>query len=89
MFLTIFTILLFQIQTEFNKFDLPFDIIGDQLNFYDDELNIVEQFSFENPEEIFDQIDKNDGEIILFDEFCEWAISKSLDLDDDESEDEQ
>ena len=52
MFLTIFTILLFQIQTEFNKFDLPFDIIGDQLNFYDDELNIVEQFSFENPEEI-------------------------------------
>ena len=32
----------------------------------------------------FDNIDKNGGGIILFDEFCEWAINKSLDLLDDE-----
>jgi len=31
----------------------------------------------------FKKIDKNGGGIILFDEFCEWAIAKNLDLDDD------
>ena len=32
----------------------------------------------------FNEIDKNRGGFILFDEFCEWAIKKSLDLEDDE-----
>lgn len=32
----------------------------------------------------FKKIDKNGGGFILFDEFCTWAISKSLDLEDDD-----
>ncbi len=32
----------------------------------------------------FNEIDKNGGGYILFNEFCDWAIKKSLDLDDDD-----
>ena len=32
----------------------------------------------------FNKIDKNGGGQILFDEFCEWAIAKNLDLEDDD-----
>lgn len=34
----------------------------------------------------FAKIDKNGGGIILFDEFCEWAIAKNLDLEDDDDD---
>ncbi|KRX09832.1 hypothetical protein PPERSA_02704 [Pseudocohnilembus persalinus] len=37
-----------------------------------------------NPEKSFQQIDKNGGGMILFDEFCQWAIKQSLDLEDDD-----
>jgi len=37
-------------------------------------------------EEEFKKIDKNGGGIILFDEFCEWAITKNLDLEDDDDD---
>ena len=37
-----------------------------------------------NPEATFNEIDKNGGGIILFDEFCNWAIKKNLDLEDDD-----
>ena len=37
-----------------------------------------------NLTEEFNRIDKNGGGEILFDEFCEWAIAKKLDLEDDE-----
>ena len=37
-----------------------------------------------DPEKSFKDIDKNGGGIILFDEFCEFAIKTSLDLEDDE-----
>lgn len=30
------------------------------------------------------ECDKDGGGMVLFDEFCEWAIRKSLDLDDDD-----
>ena len=36
----------------------------------------------------FKTIDLNGGGIVLFDEFCDWAIKKALDLEDDESDDE-
>ena len=39
----------------------------------------------DNPDAVFHQIDKNKGGIILFDEFCEWAIQRNLDLDDDDN----
>ena len=32
----------------------------------------------------FNRIDVNGGGIILFNEFCDWAIKKSLDLEDDD-----
>merc|ERR1712240_206355 len=37
-----------------------------------------------DPEADFKSIDTNGGGSILFDEFCQWAIKKSLDLEDDE-----
>ena len=38
----------------------------------------------EDIEATFAEIDDNGGGQILFDEFCTWAITKSLDLEDDE-----
>ena len=37
-----------------------------------------------DPTAEFHKIDKNGGGQILFDEFCEWAIAKNLDLEDDD-----
>jgi Ca2+-binding EF-hand superfamily protein len=37
-----------------------------------------------SPEANFAEVDANGGGVILFDEFCHWAIKKSLDLEDDE-----
>lgn len=38
-------------------------------------------------EAAFSEIDTNKGGHILFDEFCQWAITKNLDLEDDVDED--
>ena len=35
-------------------------------------------------EKSFNEIDTNGGGSILFDEFCQWAITKNLDLEDDD-----
>jgi len=40
-----------------------------------------------DPKKTFAKIDSNGGGKILFTEFCDWAIAKSLDLDDDIDED--
>ena len=40
--------------------------------------------AIEDPDAEFDAIDSNDGGLVLFQEFCNWAISKSLDLEDDD-----
>ena len=37
-----------------------------------------------NADAAFREIDKNNGGFILFDEFCDWAIKKNLDLEDDD-----
>ena len=37
-----------------------------------------------DPKKTFNEIDKNGGGFILFDEFCEYANRASLDLEDDE-----
>ena len=37
-----------------------------------------------NPQKEFTLIDTNGGGIILFDEFCEWAWARNLDLEDDD-----
>ena len=41
-----------------------------------------------NPESEFKKIDKNGGGVIMFDEFCEYAIKKNLDLEDDDDFDD-
>eukprot|EP00992_Anisonema_acinus_P010634 TRINITY_DN6733_c1_g1_i11.p1 TRINITY_DN6733_c1_g1~~TRINITY_DN6733_c1_g1_i11.p1 ORF type:complete len:480 (+),score=88.83 TRINITY_DN6733_c1_g1_i11:54-1493(+) len=38
------------------------------------------------PEAQFNQIDKNGGGMILFDEFADWAIQYSLDIEDDDDD---
>jgi len=38
-----------------------------------------------NPASEFKSIDKNGGGFVLFDEFCDWAIPKALDVEDDKS----
>ena len=40
-----------------------------------------------NPQQQWDEIDTNNGGKVLFDEFCNWAIKKGLDLEDDDDED--
>lgn len=36
----------------------------------------------------FNKIDKNKGGVIMFDEFCQYAIKKNLDLEDDDNFDD-
>ena len=43
----------------------------------------------ENPEEEFKKIDKNNSGTISFEEFCSYAIQKSLDLEDDDGFDDE
>ena len=40
-----------------------------------------------NPERQWRKCDKNGAGMVLFDEFCEWAIKNNLDLDDDDDDD--
>jgi hypothetical protein len=42
-----------------------------------------------NPEAEFKKIDKNGGGVIMFDEFCLFAIEKELDLEDDDDFDDE
>ena len=42
-----------------------------------------------NPEAEFKKIDNNNSGSIMFDEFCEYAIKKNLDLEDDDDFDEK
>ena len=41
-----------------------------------------------DPEAEFKKIDNNKGGVILFEEFCDYAIKKSLDLEDDDDFDD-
>ena len=43
----------------------------------------------EDMEATFNEIDTNGGGMILFDEFCRWAIHRNLDLEDDDDYDSQ
>jgi len=37
---------------------------------------------------LFNLIDKNHSGTISFDEFCDWAITKGLDLEDDDDQED-
>jgi len=41
----------------------------------------------EEVDTVFASIDSNDGDFVLFDEFCHWAIEQNLDVDDDDDYD--
>lgn len=49
-------------------------------------ISLVENWGFkiEDPAKTFKEIDVDKGGCILFDEFAHWAISKKLDLEDDD-----
>ena len=51
-------------------------------------LPIIEKWvgKLGDPSAEFKKIDKNQGGYILFDEFCEWAIKKNLDLENEDYE---
>jgi len=53
---------------------------------FEDQKTMMEQWvgKIDDVEKAFKEIDKNGGGYILFDEFCDWAIAKNLDLEDDE-----
>lgn len=38
------------------------------------------------PEEVWNEVNSNGGSMVLFDEFCEWAVSKNLDIEDDDDD---
>ena len=40
-----------------------------------------------NPEKQWKEADRDNGGYILFIEFCDWAIKKNLDLEDDDDQD--
>ena len=47
---------------------------------------VIEKWTGEDIEDMeaeFDGIDSNEGGMILFQEFCNWAFSKNFDLEDD------
>ena len=37
-----------------------------------------------DPEAVFREIDTDGGGQVLFDEFCQWAASNNLDIEDDD-----
>jgi hypothetical protein len=41
-----------------------------------------------DPKQTWKEVDRNGGGKILFNEFCDWAIHKNLDLEDDDNDDE-
>lgn len=38
------------------------------------------------PETVWNEINSNGGSVVLFDEFCEWALAKNIDIEDDDYE---
>jgi len=42
-----------------------------------------------DPDKQWKECDRNQGGMILFDEFCIWAIKKNLDLEDNDDEEQE
>jgi len=68
----------------FSRIDADSDKRISLVEFKEAQPKIEEWVGKIDAEEEFKKIDTNDGGIVLFDEFCKWAIHKSLDLEDDE-----
>lgn len=61
----------------------------DLTEFKENQAKIEEWVGKIDAEEEFKSIDANKGGFILFDEFCKWAITKNLDLEDDDDDVDQ
>ena len=77
----------FEYYEAFNRVDQSADGRISLVEFKDAQAKIEVWVGKIDPEAEFKKIDTNGGGYILFDEFCKWAISKSLDLEDDIDED--
>jgi len=84
----------FEFYQGFNIIDAEGDSRISKEEFCNDNIKeLVQKWTGEEIEDMeaeFDAIDENEGGMILFQEFCNWAFSKNFDLEDDidiESED--
>lgn len=84
-----FRILLVYLKRYFELWIMYQDIDGDsdrRLSYEEFEASIpeIEKWGFKvyYPDQTFKVLDKNGGGMVLFDEFAEWAISRSLELED-------
>ena len=73
----------FEYFVAFNRVDTSNDGRIELVEFKDAQDKIEVWVGKIDAEEEFKKIDKNGGGYILFDEFCSWAITKNLDLEDD------
>lgn len=68
------------------------DIDGDQRLTYKEfclAKNLLSKWriNMADPKQQWTECDRNNGGVVLFDEFAAWAIKKNLDLDDDDDDD--
>ena len=81
----------FELYVAFNRLDLNNDDRVDVCEFRNSLETLGKwgiEITPEQAEEEFAKIDLNGGGAVLFDEFCHWAISKNLDLEDDDDFDD-
>jgi len=75
----------FEYWAAFSRTDTDGDRRISLVEFVDAKAKIMEWVGpIGDMESEFKKIDKNGGGVVLFDEFVEWAISKNLDLEDDD-----
>lgn len=79
----------FEYWQAFSRVDADNDRRINLVEFVDNKEKIEKWVGPIDAEEEFKAIDTNGGGIILFDEFCKWAITRSLDLEDDDDDIEE
>lgn len=80
----------FEYWVMFNRADTSGDRKID-FNEFKGALPLLEKWGvkIKDPQAEFHKIDTNKGGVIMFDEFCQYAIDKSLDLEDDDNFDDE
>ena len=76
----------FEYWEAFSRVDVSGDNKISLIEFKDAQAKIEVWVGKIDAEEEFKKIDTNNGGSILFDEFCKWAITKNLDLEDDDDD---
>merc|ERR1712154_611838 len=77
----------FEFYQAFNVIDVEGDHRISKEEFCNEDIKpVIEKWTgeeYDDMEAEFDNIDENEGGMILFQEFCKWAFSKNFDLEDD------